>query len=142
MQKMAKYQINNLRIFAGFFVPYTNKKQRAKIKLIKQKALKLKNKDKEKFLEKEFKKSKIKINLAILGGGDVIFPLITAGVFYVAFQSIIPALIIIASAAVGLLTLFLMARKGKFYPAMPFITIAIYLGMAIIFLMRHLNYFR
>jgi presenilin-like A22 family membrane protease len=140
MQKMAKYQINNLKIFAGFFIPYTTKQQRAKIKLIKQKALKLKEGKREKFLEKEFKKSKIKVNLAILGGGDVVFPMIAAGVFYVAFQSIIPALIIMASSAVGLLSLFLMARKGKFYPAMPFITIAIYLGMAIIFAMRQLNY--
>jgi presenilin-like A22 family membrane protease len=142
MQKMAKYQINNLRIFTGFFVPYVNKKQKTKIRLIKQKSLKFKGKIREKFLEKQFKKSKIKVNLAILGGGDVIFPIIAAGVFYVAFQSIIPALIILVSSTIGLLSLFLMARKGKFYPAMPFITIAIYLGIILIFLMRQLNYLR
>tara|TARA_Y100000310_G_scaffold270603_1_gene284571 strand:- start:7940 stop:8944 length:1005 start_codon:yes stop_codon:yes gene_type:complete len=135
MQKMAKYQINKLRIFTGFFIPYASKNQKKKIKLIKQKALKLKDKKKEKFLEKQFKKSKIKVNLAILGGGDIIFPIITAGVFYVAI-GLIPALIITASSIAGLLGLFMLARKGKFYPAMPFLTSAMYIGMIIIFLMR------
>jgi presenilin-like A22 family membrane protease len=135
MQKMAKYQINNLKIFTGFFIPYANKKQKAKIKLIKQKALKLKDKKKEKFLEEQFKKSKIKINLAILGGGDIIFPIITAGVFY-AVMGLIPSLIITVSATIGLLGLFILARKGKFYPAMPFLASAMYIGMIIIFFLR------
>jgi len=134
MQKMAKYQINNLRFFTGFFIPYANKKQKNKIQLIKQKSLKLKDEKREKFLEKEFKKAKIKINLAILGGGDIIFPIITAGVFYRTL-GIIPALIITVSATIGLLGLFMMARKGKFYPAMPFITSAMYIGMMINFLL-------
>ena len=37
MQKMAKYQINKLNIFSGFFVPYADKKTKKKIKLLKQK---------------------------------------------------------------------------------------------------------
>ena len=32
MQKMAKFQINELKLFAGFFVPYLSKKQRQQIK--------------------------------------------------------------------------------------------------------------
>jgi len=135
MEKMAKYQINNLKIFTGFFIPYADKKQKAKIKLIKQKSLKLKDKNRGKFLEKQFKKSKIKVNLAILGGGDVIFPMIAAGIFYVV-MGLIPALIIIASSTLGLLGLFMLARKGKFYPAMPFLTIAIYLGIVVIYFLR------
>lgn len=125
MQKMAKYQINNLKIFTGFFLPYADKKEKYKIKLIKEK---YKDK-KDSFIEKQFKKAKVKVHLAILGGGDVVFPIITAGVFYKAYNSIIPALIISVFAMIGLLYLFVFAKKGKFYPAMPFLTIAMYLGM-------------
>ena len=131
MQKMAKYQINNLKIFTGFYIPYADKKQKEKINRIKDK---YKNKD-DKFLEKEFKKAKVKVNLAILGGGDVIFPIITAGVFYKVYQSIVPAFIISVFATLALLGLFILARKGKFYPAMPFLTIGMYLGMILIWIL-------
>ncbi len=130
MQKMAKYQIENLKFFSGFFVPYANKKERLQLKKLKQKYS-----GSPKVLEKHLKNSKIKVNLAILGGGDVIFPLIAAGVFLRVFQSLTSALIISASATLALLFLFVLARKGKFYPAMPFITIGIYLGMIISFLL-------
>lgn len=125
MQKMAKYQINKLKFFTGFFVPYAGKKARAKIRALKQKY------KSKKALEKHFKKAKIKVNLAILGGGDIIFPIITAGIFYKVYQSIWPALIITASASLALLVLFMIARKKKSYPAMPFLTIGMYLGMII-----------
>jgi len=139
MQKMASYQINNLKFFTGFFIPYASKKDREKIKNIKQKYA---NKS-EKVLDKHFKKAKVKVSLAILGGGDVIFPIITAGVFYkvykdLALQGLVStyapigsALIITASATISLLFLFIAARKGKFYPAMPFLTIGMYIGMII-----------
>lgn len=127
MQKLAKYQMDNLKIFTGFFIPYADKKQREKIQLIKDK---YKNKSKE-FVQKQFEKSKIKVNLAILGGGDIVFPIITAGVFYRAYESLIPAFLIVISATLGLTYLFISAKKGKFYPAMPFLTIAMYIGMII-----------
>jgi presenilin-like A22 family membrane protease len=135
MQKMAKYQINKLKFFTGFFIPYTNKKQKLQIRQIKDKSLKLSEEKREKYLEQQFKKSKIKISLAILGGGDIIFPIITAGVFLRVYASVFPALIIIASATIGLLGLFIMARKGKFYPAMPFLAISMYLGMIVSWLL-------
>ena len=131
MQKMAHYQMNNLRIFTGFFIPYAGKKQKEKIKLLKQK---YKNKS-EKEMEKAFRKERIKVNLAILGGGDVIFPIIAAGIFFKVFNSVIPALIIALFSTIALLILFILARKGKFYPAMPFLTIGIYLGMIVSWLL-------
>ena len=127
MQKMAHYQMNNLKIFTGFFIPYAGKKQKEKIKLLKQR---YKNKS-EKEMERAFRKEKIKVNLAILGGGDVIFPIIAAGIFYKVFNSVVPALIIASFSTIALLILFVLARKGKFYPAMPFLTIGIYLGMIV-----------
>jgi presenilin-like A22 family membrane protease len=137
MQNMAKYQINNLKFFTGFFIPYADKSQKLKIKQIKEKYAK----SSDKFLEKQFKKAKIKISLAILGGGDVIFPIITAGVFYKVYGSLIPTLIISLSATLALLYLFIFAKKGKFYPAMPFLTIGMYLGMILIIILKYFNIF-
>jgi hypothetical protein len=118
-----------LKFFTGFFVPYADKKQRQKIEFIKNK---YKNKS-ETFMEEKFKKANIKVNLAILGGGDIIFPIITSGIFY-KYYGLIPALIITLFASLGLLYLFIFAEKKKFYPAMPFISIAMYIGMIITWL--------
>jgi len=122
MQKMAKFQINELGFFAGFFVPYLSKKDREKIKYLKQK---YKNK---KTAENILKRQKIKVSLAILGGGDVIFPIIATGIFMKAF-GLLPALFVTFGATIALLILFMAARKGKFYPAMPFLTAGIFVGM-------------
>jgi len=117
MQKMAKYQINTLKIFSGFFIPYLSKKDRNKIKMLKQK-----------YKKSELRKKKIKINIAILGGGDVIFPIISAGVMLKTL-GIWPAIFVILGAALGLSYLLFFSEKKKFYPAMPFITAGIFLGM-------------
>jgi presenilin-like A22 family membrane protease len=113
MQKMAKYQIDKLNIFSGFFIPYLSKKAKTKIKKMKK---------------SELKKKKIKVNIAILGGGDVIFPIIAAGVMLktLGFMS---ALLVIAGATLGVSYLFFFSEKKKFYPAMPFITVGIFIGM-------------
>ncbi|MEK6819599.1 MAG: presenilin family intramembrane aspartyl protease [Nanoarchaeota archaeon] len=117
MQKMAKYQINQLNIFSGFFVPYVSKK-------VKMQMMKLKESSNSKLKEK-----KVKVNIAILGGGDVVFPIITAGVMLKTL-GLMPALLVILGAALGLSYLFFFAEKRKFYPAMPFITTGIFLGIA------------
>jgi presenilin-like A22 family membrane protease len=127
MQNMAKYQINNLKFFTGFFIPYADKRQKQKIKLIKEKY----SKKSDRFIQKEFKKANVKVNLAILGGGDIIFPIIAAGVFYKFYESLPAALIITFFSTLALLSLFILARKGRFYPAMPFLTIGIYIGMIV-----------
>src|SRR3989339_187668 len=114
MQKMAKYQINELKIFSGFFIPYASKKIKMQIQKIKESKKKL---DK-----------KIKVNVAILGGGDIIFPIITSGVMLKTL-GFIPAIFVIIGATIGLSYLFSFAKKKKFYPAMPFITAGIFLGI-------------
>src|SRR3989344_3905061 len=100
MQKMAQYQIEKVKIFTGFFVPYLGKKEKQAI----AKAKKSNIKDK-----------KIKVSLAILGGGDVVFPIILAGVVFNAL-GLIPALIIALGATISLAGLFYISQKGKFYP--------------------------
>jgi len=119
MQKMAKYQINQLKIFGGFLVPYVSKKVRAKIKSMSKAQL---------------KKKKIKVNLALLGGGDIIFPIITAGVVLKTW-GLGPALLVTAGATLGLTYLFFNAKKKKFYPAMPFITSGMFIAMLISYLL-------
>jgi len=123
MQKMAKFQMEELRIFGGFLIPSTSAKVKAQIAKIKQKY-------KGKKIPTKIRKKKFKVNLAILGGGDVIFPIITAGVFMRAF-GIIPALFVIAGALAGLTFLFSITKKGKAYPAMPYISTGIFLGLII-----------
>lgn len=115
MQQMAKYQMKELKIFGGLFIPYISKQMREKIKKLR----KMKNK-------KELKK--IKVAVAILGGGDIVFPAITAGVF-LRFMGILPALFVVIGAFFGLLILLFYSEKKKFYPAMPFITAGIFFGL-------------
>ncbi len=121
MQKMAKFQMNELKIFGGFLIPSTSKKIQAQIQNLK---IKYKNKK----MPKKIKNKKFKVNLAILGGGDVIFPIITAGVFMRAYN-IIPSLFIIGGSLAGLLSIFVFSKKGKAYPAMPYITTGIFAGL-------------
>ncbi|MBU2616745.1 MAG: hypothetical protein KKB79_02055 [Nanoarchaeota archaeon] len=122
MQKMAKYQIDNLKVFSGFFVPYVSKKTKEKIKMWKKTLSK-----------KDLGKKRVRANVAILGGGDVVFPIITAGVMLKTL-GLGSALLVIIGAALGLGYLFFFSEKKKFYPAMPFITTGIFLGMAISYL--------
>ena len=120
MQKMAKYQINELKIFAGFFVPYLNKKQREMIR-------------KAKLSKKKLKQKSMKVSLAILGGGDVVFPIITAGII-LRTLGLTQSLIVVACSTIALGLLFMYSKKGKFYPAMPFITAGLLIGIGLAYL--------
>jgi len=123
MQKMAKFQMEELKIFGGFLIPSVSKKVKLQIQ-------KLKKKYKGKEIPKKALNKKLKVSLAMLGGGDVVFPIITAGVFLINF-GLISALFITFGALVGLSTLLFLSHKKKFYPAMPFISAGIFLGMII-----------
>ena len=128
MQKMAKYQMNEVKVFGGFFIPYIRKEDRQKIKQLK-------------LLERKGKKLKgkgIKVELGILGGGDVIFPLIFSGVLLRA-MGLIPALIMVVFSTVSLLILFIIAKRGKFYPAMPFLTIGCLFGLLLIQILKYFS---
>ncbi len=130
MQKMAKYQMQEVKIFGGFLIPTMDKKTREKIRQIKQKY-------KGKTIPASIKKKKFKVNLAILGGGDVVFPIITMGVFMRAYPEqvlfgvpgLVPALFILGGALLSLTYLFATTKKDKAYPAMPYITTGIFAGL-------------
>jgi len=130
MQRLAKFNIEKLKLFPGFFVPYLSKNQRKKIKTIKTK---MKSKKVDKITKTNLKNKKMKVNLAILGGGDVVFPIITAGVVLVSL-GFWKALIVSFFATFALAYLFLASKKGKFYPAMPYLTVGLLVGIAIAYL--------
>lgn len=125
MQKMAKFQINEVGVLGGFFVPVASRKVKQKIK-----NLRLKYKDKD-IPHSVIKKQKIKVDLAILGGGDIIFPIIAAGIFLKTFGSIYASLMVSLFATIALIGLLIFSKKKKFYPAMPFIAAGIFLGMIV-----------
>lgn len=128
MQKMAKFQMNELKVFSGFFLPYASKKERARIRNLR---IKLKEK---KITKAQIMKKGIKINVAILGGGDVVFPIIISGVMLKTW-GLIPAIFVIVGALLGLGTLLFFSEKKKFYPAMPFISAGIFLAMGLSWLL-------
>jgi len=111
MIKMAKFQTQS-RIFAGLSLPYTSSAKGKKVKKAKQ------------LIKK-------KIKTAVLGGGDIGFPLLFAGAVMKTF-GLPKAFIISLFAAVGLTVLLLAAKKDRFYPAMPFITIGCVVGYLVV----------
>jgi len=124
MIKMAKFQMNELKVFSGFLIPYIKKEDRIKIEKIRSMNLSDKQKN------NKLKQSKIKVNMAALGGGDVAFPMIFAGVIMLAL-GLIPAIITILTTTLFLLILLLFSEKGKFYPAMPFLSAGCLIGLMI-----------
>ena len=113
MVSLAKFQFKS-KLFAGLSIPYSPSGEKVKVKS------KIKS---EKSLERQ----------AILGGGDIAFPLMFSGVMLKNF-GFLPALVTSLTAGIALLALFLLAKKKKFYPAMPFITIGSLAGYFILLL--------
>lgn len=130
MITLAQSQMEN-RIFSGVMIPY----QAGTGKIIMKSAPKSSKPTK-----------KVAAKTAILGGGDIAFPLIFAsavmtdnsllwyfsqdGLFYAAPLYWFGALIVLC-AAVALTLLFFYGKKDRFYPAMPYITAGCFSGYII-----------
>ncbi len=126
MITLAKSQ-TKAKVFAGLMIPY----QAASGKIIKRrgevkKAAQLKRAVKAKGVP-------IKVRTAILGGGDIGFPLIFAGVVLKEI-GLWQSLIIPFFAGLGLGYLMYYGDKRKFYPAMPFIGAGCFLGLLLVWL--------
>lgn len=113
MIKLAKLQ-TKIKLFSGLLIPY---KLPTKIRGIQKKMLK-----------------KTTIKTAILGGGDVAFPLLFTGVVFKTYSWL--SLLIIPFTTLALFLLFYKGHKNKFYPAMPFITVGCILGFIALQLLR------
>ncbi len=131
MIKLAKFQMNKLKLFTGFFFRYVNKEDRIKIARLKTMAKKKKQSKKQ--LNKNFRKLRINAQVAALGGGDVAFPLMFAATVMLAFN-FLAALLIVLCSTLSLLFLFYISEKGKFYPAMPFLSIGCFIGLGLVLL--------
>jgi presenilin-like A22 family membrane protease len=127
MIKLAKFQTKN-RLFAGLYVPYKSKIKIKKGELPKpQKYVKEKKAD------------------AILGGGDMAFPLLFSATVmeHLILLNNIPkigalleCLIIALTSTIALLLLFVKGQQEKFYPAMPFISLGCFIGLGIIMIIN------
>jgi presenilin-like A22 family membrane protease len=129
MIKLAKAQ-SKLKVFAGLMIPYK----------VQEPASHEKHKVLPK-LPKHIGKAKIpvhyQIKSAILGGGDMAFALLFAGVAmkYLGGANILlgfeKALIIPIFTTAAIAYLLYFGKKDKFYPAMPFVTIGSLVGFGI-----------
>ncbi|MCX6742512.1 MAG: presenilin family intramembrane aspartyl protease [Candidatus Pacearchaeota archaeon] len=127
MVNLAKFQMEKLQIFGGFFVPYVNKKDRAQIRLIRAK-IKAK---KVKSSSSEVRNAASKIKVAALGGGDVAFPMIFLGSVFLTF-GLVAYFITLITISLALLLLLLFSKKDTAYPAMPYLTAGSLLGLFIV----------
>ena len=150
MVKMAQFQTKS-NVFAGLMIPYGKADKNKNINNKREKELKIlasDNYNSKDSAKKNKKFSKIKYSdvkgpkVAILGGGDIAFPLIFTGTVMNGLileglsksAAFIQASIITLTTAIALTLLFIFAKKGKFYPAMPFITAGCLVGWAIVLL--------
>ncbi|MEK6846439.1 MAG: presenilin family intramembrane aspartyl protease [Nanoarchaeota archaeon] len=77
-----------------------------------------------------------KTRMALLGGGDIAFPLLFAGVVLKQW-GLLPSLIIPLFALFGLGLLLWKAEDKKFYPAMPFISAGCFVGLGVAWLIGY-----
>ena len=133
MVKLAKFQ-GKSKMFAGLLLPYKIKKNKGELKL-KEENIAV---GKKVNLSQAGQLPKEKSGVAILGGGDIGFPLLFAGAVMKQFELgffdyrifIVPLF-----AAVSLLLLFLFANNKKYYPAMPYISAGCLAGYGVVLLL-------
>lgn len=148
MIKLAKFQTNS-KLFAGISIPY-DREGNSRIQLKEMENIGKSKKATSVKTAAKIKKSSTSEDTsdtgksAILGGGDIAFPLMFGAAVMeylilneglskglaLSYTITIPIL-----AGASLLGLLLLAKKGKFYPAMPFISAGCFLGYGIIALL-------
>jgi len=122
MVTLAKFQ-TNAKVFAGLFIPYKRREGKERIK-------------------KGIHVKKV-VKTAILGGGDIGFPLLFAGVVMKdimlnnsVVMGFLKTLIIPVFVSIALILLFIKGKKDKFYPAMPFLSLGCFLGYFVLWLIN------
>ncbi len=144
MVSMAKFQ-STANVFAGLSIPYSTKTGNPVMASLKP----LEDSPPEppegpEMEDYEYEKVESSLKTAILGGGDIAFPLIFSGVL---MQELIQnhglqvnvalgaALAVSLCAGIALLGLLSYGKKDRFYPAMPFISAGCFLGTGIVYLL-------
>lgn len=120
MIKLAKFQTKS-NLFAGLFIPYGKREDKVAKK------------------EKSIIEKKGAGKIAILGGGDIGFPLLFAGVVMkdlmlnnIELIGFLKTLIIPVFVSLALLYLLIKSEKNKFYPAMPYLTAGCIIGYFVV----------
>lgn len=133
MVTLAKFQTSS-KTFAGIMF---NKKDTDSTKFTN-----VKSKVSTKTVSKTSKKVSKSGGFAILGGGDIAFPLLFTGVvlkkllfLFPVYQAILFSLILIGVNALALFLLLYYAKKEKFYPAMPFLSASSFIGYGLLYLL-------
>ena len=123
------------RAFAGFSISYEHKPGKKRTKTVRGKSVAKKIKKKV--------KQKVEVAEAVLGGGDIAFPMLFAAVvmeymiksLYIAKEiAFLKVLIIPIFVTISLTLLFYYGKRGHFYPAMPFLTAGCFVGLGVLFL--------
>ena len=73
------------------------------------------------------------VKTAVLGGGDMGFPLLFAAVVQRVYGA--SALVVPIFAGIALLLLLLASKKDRFYPAMPFLSAGCFVGLGVALLL-------
>lgn len=144
MIKMAKFQTKS-NVFAGLMIPYTVRgsdtgKSQANYGFGKSKPLKTSD---NYSAQDSSDSASTGAKTAILGGGDVVFPLIFIGAVMenLLRQGLSKSMaytqssIMIVTTTIALALLFFFAKKDRFYPAMPFVTAGALAGWGILLLL-------
>ncbi|MCF7871874.1 hypothetical protein K9L97_02465 [Candidatus Woesearchaeota archaeon] len=124
MVKMARFT-SDASVFPGLSLQYDQDKK------VSENLLLYKNK----------KTLKSSVKTGILGGGDVVFPLLFNGVLmsHLILLGILPSLAFLYSlipifvCSLALFGLFWFGKKNRFYPAMPFLSLGCLVGFFIVF---------
>ncbi|MBN2141734.1 hypothetical protein JW711_00235 [Candidatus Woesearchaeota archaeon] len=153
MVSMANFQTKS-KVFAGLLIPYKakaiegakelkaslKKAAAAASKSLKSPVQRMKQK-----LPRRFPDVKQPVDgerrTAILGGGDIAFPMLFIGtvMYHLANKmpiqlALLESFIIVGTATAALATLFIVAKKDKFYPAMPILSAGCFVGYLIVLL--------
>ncbi|MBT3297307.1 hypothetical protein HN385_00100 [archaeon] len=121
MVKMAKAQ-SKMNLFAGIAIPYIRSEDKKKGKSVVKHTSEIHD-----------KKVPVKTSTAILGGGDIAFPLMFTGVVMIDFGMKLSLLVSLAT-TLSLYILFRLAKKDKYYPAMPFVSAGCFVGLGLVWL--------
>ena len=121
MIKLANFQSKS-KVFAGLFIPHNKGKISDRVGSAKPN-----------------KKIKFKRSAAVLGGGDIGFTLIFAGVVMkdlmlkeAVLTGFLKTLIIPVLCSFALVTLLIKGQQNKFYPAMPILSLGCFVGYLIV----------
>lgn len=133
MIRLAEFQSSS-KVFAGLFIPYEREKIKEGKMPIKMPITSGKG------IDDNRKKAAAPIkSIAVLGGGDIGFTLLFAGVVMkelmlkeAILTGFLKALIIPIFATSALLILLLKGRQNKFYPAMPLLSLGCFAGYLIV----------